>query len=519
MDMKLRRKIGQMISAGFPSPFVDEQATRLVKELGIGNFFIFARNIESAEQITRLNHALKTLVFEQCGIQPFISIDQEGGAVSRIVDGAALFPGAMALGASGGKYAYECGKNSAEILRAMGFTTTASPVLDVNIEPLNPIIGSRAYSDDPDTVSRIGREMMRGIADGGLIATVKHFPGHGNVKSDSHLTLPVNDTKRETLEDTEWKPFRDAFKAGADSVMSAHVLFTDVDSERPATLSKAFLTDLLRNRMGFCGVAVTDCMEMQAVKALYGSGEAAVMAIEAGCDLMTVSHTYEAAEEVVMAIENAVETGRISEERIDLSVARILALKEKYGFSGAPELSMEKAKALAYDREKIDTHLKAAMDSMTVIGKKDGLALLKNAVRPVFCAPCSFSLNNAEEDKGAPLSFAKTCAKAFGGSAVDLPINEFDENKISEIAEGDSDVIVLGLYNARFRDGQKATLRALEKAQKPLVVVLLGAPYDAGCVKKCDLLVAAYEYTNLSVKAFIECVKAQTFTGVLPVKL
>ena len=120
MDMKLRRKIGQMISAGFPSPFVDEQATRLVKELGIGNFFIFAKNIESAEQITRLNHALKTLVFEECGIQPFISIDQEGGAVSRIVDGAALFPGAMALGASGGKYAYECGKNSAEILRAMG---------------------------------------------------------------------------------------------------------------------------------------------------------------------------------------------------------------------------------------------------------------------------------------------------------------------------------------------------------------------------------------------------------------
>ena len=519
MNMTLRRKIGQMISVGFPSAYVDEQAIKVVKELGVGNFFIFARNIESAEQITRLNHELKKLAYEECGIQPFISIDQEGGAVSRIVDGAALFPGAMALGATGGKYAYDCGKNCAEILRAMGFTTTASPVMDVNIEPLNPIIGSRAYSDNPETVSKIGREMMRGLKDGGLIATVKHFPGHGNVKSDSHLTLPVNDTKREVLENTEWKPFYDAFSAGAESVMSAHVLFTDVDGERPATLSKAFLTDLLRDKMHFTGVAVTDCMEMQGVKAIYGSGEAAVMAVEAGCDLMTVSHSLDACEEVVNALEKAVETGRISEERIDQSVSRIRQLKEKYGLDKSPVCEVEKAKALAFDEGKMQLHLKAAKESITLVRNAGGIEKMANAKKRAFVAPLSFSLNNAEEDKGAPLSFAKTCARALGGEAFDIAINECDCELISKVASSDCDCIVLGLYNARFRDGQKAVVKALREAGKPLVVVMLGAPYDAQAAGDADALIAAYEYTNLSVKAFIESVKCGKFEGVLPVKI
>lgn len=517
MNLTLRQKIGQMISAGFPSPFVDEQALTIVKELGIGNFFIFAKNIESAQQITRLNYELKKLVYDNCGVHPFISIDQEGGAVSRIVDGAALFPGAMALGATDGKYAYECGKNCAEILRAMGFTTTASPVMDVNIEPLNPIIGSRAYSDNPETVSRIGREMMRGLKDGGLIATVKHFPGHGNVKSDSHLTLPVNDTKKEILENTEWKPFYDAFSAGADSVMSAHVLFTDVDRERPATLSRAFLTELLRDKMHFTGVAVTDCMEMQGVKAIYGSGEAAVMAIEAGCDLMTVSHSLEAAREVVEAIEKAVATGRIPEERIDLSVSRILALKEKYGFMGEIACEDEKAKALAFDKEKMDLHLKAAKESITLVLDHGGAEKLRYAKNIAFVSPRSFSLNNAEEDNGEPLSFARTCVRMLGGKAYDIALNEFDEKIASEILESDADAVVLGVYNARFRDGQKAYIDALSKTDKPFAVVMLGAPYDAGCIGKCDSLIAAYEYTNLSVKALIESFVSGKYEGKLPV--
>lgn len=519
MTKELKFKIGQMIAAGFPGAYVDEHAKTLMDKYFIGNFFIFARNYENAEQICSLTNELHRMAYEKFGIAPLISIDQEGGAVSRITEGAALFPGAMAQGAAGGKYVYDCAKNCAEILRFMGINTTASPVMDVNIEMLNPIIGSRAFSDNPDEVAGYGIRMMEGFRDGGVIATVKHYPGHGNVSTDSHLALPVNNTPAEKLFGTEFMPFEKAFGAGADLIMSAHVMYTALDEKYPATLSKTIATDILRDKHGFKGVAMTDCMEMNAIKEIYGSGEGAVRAIEAGMDLFTVSHTLDAVDEIVNAIYRAVEEGRITEERINLSYERIKNLKSKYGLDRMQKSDAAMAKKALFREESVSYVKQAARASVTCLSGDGSMKELDEAKNILFLAPRSFALSNAEEDKGEPLSFAKAAANAFGGEYVNLPLNEYSEEAEKAVLGGNHDAYMIGLYNARFREGQKKILSLIEKSGKPVFCVLLGAPYDLPIIENARTVLCAYEYTNLSVPTLIDAIREKYFPGALPVRI
>lgn len=518
MTPELKKKIGQMLSAGFPSPQVDEQAIALARDYAVGNYYLFSRNIISAKQTCDLCEALSSLAYEYNGVAPFIGIDQEGGAVSRIVEGASLIPGAMALAASPDADIYQAGKNCAQVLTALGVTSPSSPVLDVNMEPLNPIIGARSFGDVPETVAKLGTQLMLGLMDGGQIATVKHYPGHGNVKSDSHLGVPVNDTPRDQLDATEWLPFKKAFALGAPALMTSHVLYSEVDPENPATLSKTIMTDILRGEQGFTGLVVTDCMEMDAIRKSYGVGEGAVRAVEAGCDMLTFSHTLEAVSEAAKALYAAVDSGRISEERIEASYQRVMALKARYGLLTPPVIDRAKAQQLAADPEKNALHQLISRRSMTLVHDNGGLAALNSAKRPAFFAPPSFALTGAEDQKTNPLSFAKHAAAAYNGVCVTLPLNDYTEAEAAAVA-GDYDVAVIGLYNARFRDGQINTLRALQAQGKPLVVILLGAPYDVPLVGACDTLIAAHEYTNLSVRALLDALHEGTFTGIMPVKV
>ncbi|MBQ4073736.1 MAG: glycoside hydrolase family 3 protein [Clostridia bacterium] len=519
MNEQLKHKIGQMFSAGFPSPQVDEQARRLAEEFHVGNFYLFSRNIINVDQTCALCNDINHLAYKNNGVAPFIGVDQEGGAVSRIVEGASLIPGEMALAACKDPDTYQIGLNIGQVMRSFGITSPSSPVLDVNSEPLNPIIGARAYCDDTDRVSKLGVGMVRGLQEGGCISTVKHFPGHGNVKTDSHLGMPTNDSPLEVLESIEFNPFQQAFNAGADALMTAHVRYTAVDDQLPGTLSPKIMTDLLRNQMGFKGLAVTDCMEMDAIRATYGCGEGAVMAIEAGCDLLTFSHTIEAVEQAVKAIYAAVESGRITEERIDVSYNRIMALKKKYGLLTPPVIDRAAAHILAADPEKNALHQALSRESVTLLSDQGGLDMLKKAKKPLFLAPPSLALTGAEDQKTNPLCFTKLAVKAMGGEGFVMPLNNYNDETIAILEKGDFDVAVLGLYNARFRKGQIDTLRKLESMDKPLVVILLGAPYDATLVQRADALISGYEYTNISVPSILDAVQTGVFHGSLPVKL
>lgn len=516
MNEALKIKIGQMICAGFPSPEVDEQAKRLVEDFKVGNFILFTRNVISAKQLCELNNGLRRLAMDATGIAPLIGIDQEGGAVSRYYEGAALIPGAMALSAGGSEQVEQVGYTLGSVLKAVGVSIDYAPVLDVNIDPRNPIIGNRSFGDDVDQVSKCGIAMVNGMKKAGMIACVKHYPGHGNVSTDSHLDLPVNDTPREILAKTEWIPFGRAFADGADALMSAHVRYTDI-SDHPGTLTKEIMTDLLRGEQHFEGIATTDCMEMGAIRKLYGCGEGAVRAIEAGMDVLHFSHTYEAVKEGVEAIYAAVESGRLTEERINQSYERIMRVKEKYDLAHA-DADYELAMKLVHDPASIAANENIMGNSITCI--RDNGVLKDLSGRKIACfAPISSALTGAEDERHDVLSFADLFAAGFADAkAVVVPLNEMTD-EVKAAVDGDFEVAVMGLYNARVREGQIKIYNELKKTGKPVVAVLLGAPYDYECVKDADAVIASYEYTPLSAPALIKAMKECRYPGKLPVNV
>lgn len=519
MDHELRYKIGQMLIAGFPSAHADDQARRLVEDYMVGNFALFARNIASTRQVCALCDDLHRLTYEKNGIAALIACDQEGGSVSRVSLGAALFPCPMSMAASSSADPYAAGYDCARALRSLGLTGVFGPVMDVNTEPMNPIIGTRSYSDDPETVARFGSAAVKGIQEGGLLASLKHFPGHGSVDSDSHLGIPLNRSSVQELENTEFLPFRRGFEAGADAVMSCHVLYENYDPEYPGTLSKKIMTGLLRDRMHFDGIAITDCLEMDAIRAEYGIGKGAVLAVLAGCDLLCFSHTYEAVREAAEALYAAVEDGTLTPERIEESYRRILRIKTKYGVLAPPVIDAEQAYALVHDARAISRNAGISRSGMTLLTPPESFRVFRDAGHPRFFAPASVALHGAEDRERTPTYFSALAAERFGGDSVVIPLNGLDGATEQAVLDDGYDVAVLALYNARFRSGQREVLRMLEAQDRPLVVLLLGAPYDAALLRRSDCTVAAIEYTAQSAEALLDALSSGSFPGKLPVKL
>lgn len=519
MDMELRHQIGQMIIAGFPSLEVDDQARALVSEYQVGNFILFARNMNTARQVAQMCAGLSDMTFEKTGLAPFISADQEGGLVSRITEGAALFPGALALAAGGTEEEIrQVGKNCGEMLREMGVNVNFAPVLDVNIEPLNPIIGIRSFGDDPQRVADLGCAMAEGMVEGGVIATLKHYPGHGNVATDSHLDLPTNDTDPDLLEKTEFLPFKQAFDRGAPAIMSCHIRFPRIDPDLPATLSPAILTDLLRKKQGFRGLVFTDCMEMDAIQKGWGTAESAVLAVLAGCDILCISHHIEAVKAACDAIYEAVQTGRIPRARIQETYDRIVAAKTRMGLTHKQEICPEKAETLVYTPEKVALHHRLSRNSVTLISG-DG-DLVKNAKAPLFLSPVTKASTGVEDAEHNGLSFAWLASKALGGRFMDID-REPDQAQRAEILQAaqDHDLVVLAVQNARFRPGMLKLIEELGEQDCKLMVVLVAGPWDVSYMSRADAVVCIYEYTPLSVASAVDALKTGEYLGKLPVKL
>ncbi|WP_052092271.1 beta-N-acetylhexosaminidase [Paenibacillus sp. FSL H7-0357] len=337
-EMSLSDKIGQMLMCGFEGTAVPDDGIReLVAKGGIGGVIYFARNVETPEQVARMTAELQRAAAEGGKAPLWISIDQEGGMVARITEGVALMPGGMAIAAAGSvEDAYRAALISGRELSAMGINLNYAPVLDVNNNARNPVIGVRSFGESPEKVADYGAATIRGFQDAGVAATAKHFPGHGDTDVDSHLDLPTVRHDRARMDSVELVPFRRAIAEGVDAMMSAHIYFPALEQEKlPVTLSKAVLTGLLREELGFGGIIMTDCMEMNAIAEHYGTVEASVLAIEAGADIVLISHRADRQLAAIEAILHAVAEGRISETRIDDSVRRLLALKVKRGVIAA----------------------------------------------------------------------------------------------------------------------------------------------------------------------------------------
>ena len=338
--MTVEEKVGQLLIEGFEGTEIGDQATRLVQEYQVGGLILYGRNIAGAGQLVTLTNGLKALNGD--GIPLFLSIDQEGGGVDRMPPEVRRTPGAYCVGQTGSVPAAQSyGDVLAAECAAFGLNLDFAPVLDVWSNPGNTVIGQRAFSADARTVAGLGPAAARRMMDQGVIPAVKHFPGHGDTAVDSHVGLPVVDKSPEELEETELIPFRAAIQsAGTDgqvpAVMVAHILLTQLDPERPASLSPAVVTGLLREELGFAGAVLTDDLTMGAVTQSYGLGEAAVLAVEAGCDILLVCHGQDSVPAVRTALLEAVASGRITAERLDESVYRILRLKTEYALTNEP---------------------------------------------------------------------------------------------------------------------------------------------------------------------------------------
>lgn len=528
--MDLRRKIGQMFFFGFEGTEPSENVVRLIRERHLGGVIYFARNVASTAQVAKLSADLQREAGESGNLPLWISIDQEGGMVARITEGVALMPGNMAIAAGGSAdAAFDAARMTGQELRALGINLNFAPVLDVNNNALNPVIGVRSYGESPEKVAEYGAAAIRGYQAAGVTATAKHFPGHGDTDVDSHLDLPTVPHDRERMDAVELVPFRRAIAEGVDAVMSSHIYFPALEPRKlPVTLSRAVLTGLLREELGFQGIVMTDCMEMKAIAEHYGTLDAAVMAVEAGADLVMVSHTYELQVRAMDAVYEAVRSGRIAEDRIDASVRRVLACKAGRGILAVGNAQPDSAGGRypfgsvgsAEHREKAREISEA---SITLVRDDQGLLPLRRERTLVLTIAAT--VTSGADDSLVQRGSLGEALKEAGLDVVDRCMGPGTvasrlQSVLEEAGSDEIRQIVVGTYNAQFNPAQLDAVERLRQLGKPLVVVALRNPYDLLKLPEIRTFVAAYESRPLALQSAAKAVMGLIpFRGRLPVSL
>jgi beta-N-acetylhexosaminidase len=325
----LRHRIGQLLIAGFDGQRVPVELKALAREFGLGGVILFARNIAEPEQVADMCFEASQLTPE---MPAWVSIDQEGGRVARLKAPFTEWPPMATLGRSAdAALAERFARALAVEMKAVGVTLDFAPVLDVHTNPKNPIIGDRALAEQAEDVARLGAAIIRGLQSEGIAACGKHFPGHGDTSADSHLELPLIEHPIERLRGVEFVPFRAAIEAQVATIMTAHLLMPAFDDTRPATLSKRIVTGLLRNELGYAGVILSDDLEMKAIARDYTVPDAAVLAVEAGCDgVLICSGDWQTQGAAIEALIHAVEDQRLSLTLVDDALRRQELAKERF---------------------------------------------------------------------------------------------------------------------------------------------------------------------------------------------
>ena len=326
------RKVGQRFMVGFDGHEASADVKRLIREYGVGHVIYFARNIASPEQVAELSRELQECAKDAGHELPLvIGVDQEGGRVARLGPPWTVWPPLRALGRiDSEELAEKMGKALAAECRSCGINCDFIPNLDVDTNPDNPIIGNRSFGTDTDLVGRLGAAMIRGLQGGKVIGSAKHFPGHGDTETDSHLELPIVPLPRTRLYDVEIRPFKKAIEARVATVMMAHVLYPDLDEKLPASLSPIVVEKILRKELKYEGVVLTDDLEMKAVAAQWSYAESAVLAVKAGCDVLPVCSRHDAQVQAMEGVIRALESEEIPFQSMDDSCRRIQRMKQEF---------------------------------------------------------------------------------------------------------------------------------------------------------------------------------------------
>ncbi|QCW03398.1 beta-N-acetylhexosaminidase [Natrinema pallidum] len=512
-EMDLATKVGQLFVVGFDGTEPTDDLRTLITDRQCGNVVYFGRNIESPDQVATLTDRLRRLILEEgAGVPPFVMADQEGGVVSRLGWGTTL-PSQMCLGASADpELARAAGEAVAAELATLGINVNLAPVLDVNNNPRNPVIGVRSFGEDPDLVGDLGAELAMGMQANGVVACGKHFPGHGDTSTDSHHELPVVEHDRDRLAAVEFAPFRRAIEAGIDAIMTTHVSFPAIaDSpSTPATVSPAVQRRLLRDELGFDGLIVTDGMEMRAIADTIGTPAGCVRALEAGCDLLLVCHTPETQAAAIDAVIDAVESGRLDEARIDAAVERILRFKRRRLGASRPPSAARWAETADRSRE---VGRAIAARGITLVRDRDDTLPLTTE-RPLHLIGSSSGRSSpAEDDEFEPTLLADSLAAA----GFDVTCHEVADRSDLPSVEAGTQVIAT-VDGAMADESRAAVVRTLDDRRQRFAAVVVRNPYDLSAVPDVSTAVSMYDYTRATRTALGEVLLGETTaTGRLPV--
>jgi beta-N-acetylhexosaminidase len=499
-EMSLEEKVGQLLMVHFHGEEVNEDAKTLIQETKVGAiiYYNWSNGLNSPEQVRALSLGLQKLTeANQIPIPLLIAADQEGGVVTRLNNGFTPFPGNKALGMSGNSTLAESAAFAiGQELRAVGINMNLAPVVDVNCNPRNPVIGVRSFGEGPEIVIDYGEKAISGYRQAQMISTLKHFPGYGDVALDPHEDLPIIRKSLKELERVELLPFA-KLAGSADAIMTAHLLVPAFDEETCSTLSEKTLS-YLRNTIGFQGVIVADSLVMDGVlKKCETVDEASIQALNAGCDLLILGGKLLSGEHVgfelttpdvqriARSIIDAVKSGRVSEERLNQAVERILKLKKRYLNSKPSTCEINSAEHRA------------------IGGKIAALALQTIERRPI--APLSEKkvlvlapqIIRENIEKTSLLSIGKSTDTYFLSS---LNPSSQEADQVKQKAEL-ADVILICSYNAWKNPAQEALIHALSVMDKPLVLLSLRDPLDASLFPKADLIFSTFSPTTPSIQA------------------
>ncbi|MFI1413623.1 glycoside hydrolase family 3 protein [Streptomyces sp. NPDC020707] len=482
-------------------------AAELIAKYRVGGiiYFGWAHNTREPHQIADLSNGIQKASLEQPrGLPVLISTDQEHGIVARVGTPATLFPGAMALGAGGSRTdARTAGRIGGAELRAMGILQDYAPVADVNVNPANPVIGVRSFGSDPQAVAGLVAAQVKGYQGAGVAATSKHFPGHGDTETDSHYGFPVIAHTEAQWAELDAPPFKAAIAAGIDSIMTAHIMVPALDpAGDPATLSRPILTGILRERLGYDGVVVTDSLGMEGVRTKYGDDRVPVLALKAGVDQLLNPPKLDIAWNAVLA---AVRGGELTEARLDESILRVLRLKAKLGLLKDPYVT-----GRGVDRTVgIPSHLKAAdrvaERTTTLLVNSGGLLPLSRRthrkVLVVGADPASPSGTT-----GPPTTVLANALTELG--FVPTVLSTGTAPSAATVAKAvaaaqDADAVLVGTYNVTAASAQRTLVNQLLATGRPVVALAIRNPYDVAQLPDVRAYLASYSWTDVELRAAV----------------
>ena len=458
------RMLGQRLSVGFYGTEVPEELKELVRKYKIGNVILFRRNVAGYAQLKKLCEDLRELILGETGLEPYIMVDEECGNVSRLARVAAPTPCAMAIGETDRPgNAYAVGKLIGEELRAVGINFNLAPVLDCSTRPDNQAEGNRCFATAPEKTADLGRAYVRGLQESGVLACGKHFPGSGDTLVDSHLALPIIEKPVKEIEETELVPFRAAIAEGLKGIMTAHIVFPAVEPDRvPATVSRRVVTGLLREKLGFDGIILSDGMEMHAVMDLYGVEDGTRRALAAGVDIALVCHSYAQTEATIRHLVESVEKGTLDPAETE---ARFRHIAEKK--KDIPEPEGGEAKFGNPEQKAIAENIMRAAIRLVHAPAGESLPTLDQDT--VFFGVSAQANSRASDNEG--LEAAKFIAERYAGRAEEI------ENAA---AQAGTTAVVFLKPHEKLEDAVAASRALLQRGTK-LIAVALDTP---ACLKE-----------------------------------